>query len=162
MSSELSPAVTELFKSIDMGLELNLHEKYGGELEKLIKEKELDDKQKNFINNFHFSSMELRIFGKDPTIAYRRGIRAIPSIPIDINNTIEKILKLLKDDKFSEKSQLLLLIILVKMFLNKIHVTNDDFKQLIYNWCEEINNDDYKDNDKDQHMIMKKKLLEIV
>ena len=82
---------------------------------------------------------------KDPTTAYRRGIRSISNIPIQIKkNIIEKILKIIKDDNFCESSQLKLFLNLVNMFLheNIDLLTEDDVKIMITNWLEEIKPDE--------------------
>jgi hypothetical protein len=150
-----NPKINELFKSIDNCIEQNLHQKYGSELELLIKEKEINTIQRNYINEFHFSAMELIMKGGDPTIAYRRGIRKINKISAEFKtNIIEKILKIMKDDTFCENSQLKLFLNLVKMFTQEnIHLlTEDDVKMMVNNWVEEIkpdekiiikNNEDY-------------------
>jgi len=132
-----------LFESIDRGIEKSLHEKYGGELEKLIKEKNFSHRQIMFIHEFHFTSMELRMINKDPTIAYRRGIRQIfipEHIKNNITNIVENILKVIKDYNFCESSQLKLFLNLVKMCLyeNIQLLTEDDVKNMIHNWVEEI------------------------
>ena len=96
------PELDAFFKAVDEGqkryidkAEEDLHKVYGGELEKLIIEKEINGIQRSHIYEYHFSSMELRMMGKDPTAAYRRGIRSISNIPKQIKtNIIEKILKI--------------------------------------------------------------------
>ena len=142
--SELNPKITSLFESIDRGMEQNLHKKYGGELEKLMNEKYFTDKQKTFIMEVHFTSMAQRMSGKDHTIAYRRGIRQIFTIPEHIKNNItnivENILKVMKDYNFCEHSQLKLFLNLVKMCLyeNIQLLKEDDVKIMVNNWVEEI------------------------
>ena len=141
--TELSPKEKALFESIDRGIEQSLHQKYGSELETLIKEKKINDKQRNFIMEVHFPAMELRMIGKDPTIAYRRGIRQIfipEHIKNNITNIVENILKVIKDYNFCESSQLKLFLNLVKMCLyENIHLlTEDDVKIMVNNWVEEI------------------------
>ena len=152
---ESNPKLNALFQSIDSGIEQSLHQKYGSELEKLIMEKDFTDKQRNFIMEVHFPAMELRMIGRDPTIAYRRGIRHISTIPEQIKtNIVEKILKLIKDYNFCESSQLKLFLNLVKMFLyeNIDLLTEDNVRIMVNSWVEEIkpdekiiikNNEDY-------------------
>jgi hypothetical protein len=141
LSIEISHKLNVLFESIERGIEQNLHQKYGSELDKLIKEKDFNDNQKNFIMEVHFSAMELRIMGGDPTIAYRRGIRHISTIPEQITtNIIEKTLNLIKDYNFCENSQLKLFLNLVKMFLheNINSITEDNVRIMLNSWSEEI------------------------
>jgi hypothetical protein len=141
--TEFSPKEKALFESIDRGIEQSLHEKYGGELEKLMNEKYFTDKQKKFIMEVHFTSMAQRMSGKDHTIAYRRGIRQIfipEHIKNNITNIVENILKVIKDYNFCESSQLKLFLNLVKMCLyeNIQLLKEDDVKIMIHNWVEEI------------------------
>ena len=132
-----------LFESIDRGIEQSLHEKYGGELEKLMNEKYFTDKQKKFIMEVHFTSMAQRMINKDPTTAYRKGIRQIfipEHIKNNITNIVENILKVIKDYNFCESSQLKLFLNLVKMCLyeNMQSLTEDNVKIMVNNWVEEI------------------------
>lgn len=142
--TELSPELNLFFKSIDIGFEQNLHQKYSAELNILFIQKEINDYQQRFITEFHFSAMDLIMANKDPTISYRRGIRHIPKIPDNLKNIIEKVLKILKDHNFSESSQLKLFINLVKMFLQDInlYLDTEPLKILLNNWVEEINSEE--------------------
>ena len=141
------PELDAFFKAVDEGqkryidkAEEDLHKVYGGELEKLIIEKEINGIQRSHIYEYHFSSMELRMMGKDPTAAYRRGIRHVfKNFNKNIIEKIEIILKLVKDYNLSESSQLKLFVNCVKTFLHTIDLTLDDVNILITNWCEEIN-----------------------
>ena len=144
------PELDAFFKAVDAGekryienVEENIHRVYGGELEKLIIEKEINNIQRSYIYEFHFSAMELLMLGRDPTPAYRRGIRHVfKNYNKNIVEIVEKILKLLKDYKLCENSQLKLLLNFVKIFLNTIDLTLDDVNILITNWCDEITPDE--------------------
>lgn len=136
---DLSPELNSFFESIDKGGEMYLHQTYGGELERLIST--ISGKPREFIYKIHFSAMEQRMMGEDPTTSYRKGIRSISNIPENIKSSIiEKLLKIIKVRQFCESSQLKLFINLVKMFLQEEiqSFTEDNVKILIKNWVEEI------------------------
>ena len=135
----------EFFESIDKGSEMYQHQRYGGELERLIST--ISGNPRKFIYNIHFLAMNQRMIGEDPTTSYRKGIRSISNIPENIKSSIiDKLLKIIKDSKFCESSQLKLFINLVKMFLQEeIHsFTEDNVKILIKNWVEEITPEEKK------------------
>jgi hypothetical protein len=151
--------LAEFFKSVDEGMERyvdkaeeDLHKIHGGEVEKLIIEKEINDIQKTHIYEYHFSAMDLRLIGRDPTIAFRKGIRHVfKNCNKNILETIEKILKLVKDYNFCESSQLKLFVNCVKTFLHNTNLTLDDVNNVIINWCDEIK--------PDENIIIKTNLL---
>lgn len=138
--------LAQFFRSIDEGekrylekVEVDLHKIHGGELQELINAKQITEIQISAIYAVHFPAMDLRMMGKDPTVAYRRGIRQIfKTFNKNIIDKMETILKLLKDHNVCESSQLKLFVNCVKAFLNDAPVTLDDVTSVINTWCDEI------------------------